>query len=396
MNRLMYLDPFSGIAGDMFLGLLLDLGVDEKELKKEFDKLDVPYYLDVDKVKKGGITATDVNVVVPEDVEERNKSMNLQDIVNILGRLDDPVRTSAIEMFEQLAEAEGKVHGMSKEEIHFHEVGAIDAIIEIVGALVGTNLLRIKGVYCGPLNIGTGFVETDHGTLPVPAPATAELLKNVPIDIKKSLETDTELVTPTGALILNKLVTGFKDLKYFTIQRVGYGAGDKELGLPNVLRGYIGSRSSTDSSKNVLVETNIDDMKPEICGYLMEELFESGALDVYYTPIYMKKNRPAFKLSVLCDSDKKDEMIDLIMEESTTIGVRVFNPDKIEAEREIKKVDTEYGEAKVKIARSRSNIINIAPEYESCSRLAKETGRPLKSIYNTVYQAALDDMDEEV
>jgi hypothetical protein len=387
----LYLDPFSGIAGDMFLGMLIDLGVNLSELRESFDKLNVEYDLKIEKVNKRGIRATKVKVIVPNKKSheehltlDHDHGMHLSEIYEILDRLDEPIREKAKRTFDMLAEAESKIHGISKEELHFHEVGAIDAIIEIVGAIVGVRLLDIDKVYCGIVNVGSGFVTMEHGKYPVPAPATAELLKGIPIYTDPSIKA--ELVTPTGAVILKELVDGFAPIT-FRIEKIGYGAGERDLELPNVLRGYLGSFPDL-RNRDVLIETNIDDMNPEIYGYLMEKLFEKGAVDVYYTPIYMKKNRPGTKVSVLCPISQKDEIIATILKETTSIGVRVFYPEKIETQREVKEIETEYGKATVKIARYNSQIINIAPEYESCRELAEKTGKPLKVIYNVIYEKA--------
>ncbi|MCD6130544.1 MAG: nickel pincer cofactor biosynthesis protein LarC [Candidatus Hydrothermae bacterium] len=389
MGRVLYLDPFSGIAGDMFLGMLIDLGVNPSELRKSLDKLNVEYDLKIEKVNKRGIQATKVKVIVPDKksheehlTSDHDHGMHLSEIYEILDRLDEPIREKAKRMFDMLAEAESKIHGISKEKLHFHEVGAIDAIIEIVGAIVGIRLLDVDRVYCGIVNVGSGFVTMTHGKYPVPAPATAELLKGIPIHVDPNIKA--ELVTPTGAVILRGLVNEFRPIT-FRIERIGYGAGDRDLDIPNVLRGHLGSFPDL-RNKNVLIEANIDDMNPEIYGYLIEKLFEKGAVDVYYTPIYMKKNRPGTKVSVLCPIDKKDEIINTLLKETTSIGVRVFYPEKIEIQREVKEIQTEYGKAEVKIAKYNSQIINIAPEYESCRKLAEKTGKPLKVIYNMVYE----------
>ncbi|NJE13155.1 nickel pincer cofactor biosynthesis protein LarC [Thermococcus sp. LS2] len=400
MTRVLYLDPFSGIAGDMFLGMLVDLGLDVSKLKKELDRLNVEYELKVEKVNKRGISATSVKVLVPEKEHHEehltfhhHHGMHLSDVYAILDRLDEPIQQKAKQMFEKLAEAESKIHGVPKEKLHFHEVGAIDAIIEIVGAIVGLKLLNVEKVYCGIVNVGTGFVEIEHGKYPIPAPATAELLRGIPIHIDPSIKS--ELVTPTGALILSELVDGFGSIN-LRVERVGYGAGDRDLEIPNVLRGYLGFLVDDNMSRTkrvALIETNIDDMNPEFYGYVMEKLFENGALDVSYTPIYMKKNRPGVKISVICPIDKKDEIIGIIMKETTSIGVRVFYPEKIEAQREIIEVETGYGKARVKIAKYNSQIVNIAPEYESCKEIAERSGKPLKTIYNMVYEKAKESLN---
>ncbi len=386
--RILYLDPFSGIAGDMFLGLLIDLGADVTELRNQFNQLEIEYDFRVTRANKKGISATNTRVTVPE--EKKHRAISLPEIDNILDRLDEPVGQKAKRMFEKLIEAEGKVHGLPKEKVHLHEAGAVDAIIEITGAVKGLELLKVGRVCCGLVNIGTGFISIAHGRYPVPAPATVELLSGIPIHIDSIEGTKSELVTPTGALILSELVDEFGPIS-LAIEKVGYGAGDKELETPNVLRGYLGfsTNEATSGTKRIaLIESNIDDMNPQIYSHIMGTLFEKGALDVFYAPIYMKKNRLGVKLSVICPIERKEEITRTLMEETTTIGLRIFYPERIEAQRELRKVNTEYGEVTVKIARYGSKIVNISPEYESCHSIATKTGKPFKLIYNLVYERA--------
>ncbi|PLV59751.1 nickel pincer cofactor biosynthesis protein LarC [Thermotoga sp. KOL6] len=395
MKKILYLDPFSGIAGDMFLGLLVDLGVDLEHLKRDLSKMEVDFDFEVKKVNKKGITATKVTVIFPgkEHHEDHlihnhhHHGKHLSDILEILSRLDSPLREKATEMFEALAEAESKVHGLPREKVHFHEVGALDAVVEIAGAVAGLKHLGVDEVLCGTVNVGSGFVMTEHGRYPVPAPATAELLKGIPVYMDQKVRA--ELVTPTGAVILKTLVNEFHT-PLLKIEKIGYGAGTMDLEIPNVLRGYLGYVEDTGKGKDVLIETNIDDMNPQFFGYLMERLFDAGAKDVFYTSVYMKKNRPAIKVSVLCSVEKKDDILKLLFKESTSIGARVFYPEKIEALREMKVVETEYGKIPVKVASFDSEIVNIAPEYEACKQIAQERGIPLKEIYSTVYKKVLE------
>jgi len=386
-SRVLYLDPFSGIAGDMFSGLLIDLGADVAKLREEFDKLDIEYDLRVKRVNKKGITATSVNVIVPE--EKRHQEVHLSDIYKTLDRLDESLSQRTKRIFEKLVAVEGKIHGLPKEKVHLHEAGAIDAIIEIVGAVKGLELLKVERVCCGLVNTGTGFISIEHGRYPVPAPATAELLKGIPIHVDSIGGIRSELVTLTGALILSELVDEFGPVT-LTVEKVGYGAGDRDLEIPNVLRGYLGflAGEAKETKKIALIETNIDDMNPQIYGYIMETLFDKGAVDVFYTPVYMKKNRPGVKVSVMCPANKVDEITKALMEETTTIGVRISYPERLEAQREVREVETEYGRAMVKIAQYGSEIVKISPEYESCKKIAEKTGKPLRVIYNLVYEKA--------
>ncbi|ACB10154.1 MAG: hypothetical protein XD64_1122 [Thermotoga sp. 47_83] len=400
--RILYLDPFSGISGDMFLGLLVDLGVDPEKIKSRLEKLNVEFEFVVKKENKKGVTATKVDVVFPgkehhedhivsDHDHHHHHGRHLSEIVEVLSRLEDPLKEKAIRMFETLAEAESKIHGLSKEKVHFHEVGAMDAVIEIAGAVAGLELLGVEKVFCGTVNTGSGFVMTEHGRYPVPAPATAELLKGIPIYVDQKVRT--ELVTPTGAVILKSLVDEFRT-PILRVEKVGYGAGTMDLEIPNVLRGYLGYIEPSERTGDVLIETNVDDMSPQLFGHLMERLFEAGAKDVFFTPIYMKKNRPAVKVSVLCHESKKDEILKLLFKESTSIGARVFYPEKVEATRTVKTVKTEYGEIPVKIASFDSEIVNISPEYEACKKIAQEKGIPLKEVYRAVCKSVSEVRDD--
>ncbi len=455
-GRVLYLDPFSGIAGDMFLGLLLDLGVDDNALVAELERLGVRFDLAISHVNKNGIGALSTSVSLPsgpdvdEDEEEHvhcdecggdhnhahdpeqlhehthdhtaghnhghehasdgahlhdhdqgsreeqveaeglahGHGMQVDEIVTILDRLSEPTRTKAKDMFLALVEAEAEVHGTTVDSVHLHEAGAIDAIVEIVGAVKGLELLGVDHVVCGLVNTGTGFAKMAHGTYPVPAPATAELLKGIPVYMDSFAETRKELVTPTGALILSHLVDEFAPIS-MTVERVGYGAGKRDSVIPNVLRGFLGTSASAEAPKRlVLLESNIDDMNPELYGNLMDVLYKAGALDVFFTAIQMKKNRPATRISVLGELHSKDILVQTIMKESTTIGVRVSYPERYEAEREVYEINTELGPARVKLARYEGETVNISPEYESCRKLSAEAGVPLKQVYTMVLEAA--------
>jgi pyridinium-3,5-bisthiocarboxylic acid mononucleotide nickel chelatase len=461
-GRVLYLDPFSGIAGDMFLGLLLDLGVDENELVAELERLGLRFDLSVSQVSKNGIAAIHTKVTLPvgADVDEDEEDhvhcdecgcgqahdeghvhehahehghahshetahshgheheqphghehgqphehthgeeeaedeaiahghgMEVDEILTILDRLSEPTRSKAKEMFQDLIEAEAQVHGTTVDSVHLHEAGAIDAIVEIVAAVKGLQLLGVNHVVCGLVNTGTGFARMAHGVYPVPAPATAELLKGIPVYMDSFAEVRKELVTPTGALILRHLVDEFAPIS-MTVDSVGYGAGTRDTPVPNVLRGFVGPSVAAEAPKRlVLMESNIDDMNPELYGNLMDTLYSSGALDVFFTAIQMKKNRPATRLSVLGELHSKDVLVQAIMRESTTLGVRVSYPERYEAEREILEVETELGTARVKRATWGGDVVNIAPEYESCRHLSQESGLPLKDVYRIVLEAA--------
>jgi uncharacterized protein (TIGR00299 family) protein len=314
--------------------------------------------------------------------------MEPDEILAILDRLSEPTRSKAREMFDDLIEAEAQVHGTTASSVHLHEAGALDAIVEIVGAVKGLELLGVDGVVCGMVNTGTGFAKMAHGQYPVPAPATAELLKGIPILLDSFAETRKELVTPTGALILRHLVDDFAPIS-MTVDRVGYGAGKRDTAVPNVLRGFLGTSAVAEAPKRlVLLESNIDDMNPELYGNLMDVLYRSGAVDVVFTSVQMKKNRPGTRVSVLGPLHSKDTLIQAIMRESTTLGVRVTYPERYEAERQIVEVQTELGPARVKLASYGGEMVNISPEYESCRQLSAQSGVPLKQVYTMVLEAA--------
>ena len=437
-GRVLYLDPFSGIAGDMFLGLLLDLGVDEDALVAELERLGVRFDLSVSQVNKNGIAAISTKVSLPvapevdEDEEEHvhcdecghdhghdeghvhdhphehaqpsdhtrgdyeaddeaqvhGHGMEIDEILSLLDRLSEPTRSKARELFQALIEAEAHVHGTTVDSVHLHEAGALDAIVEIVAAVKGLELLGVDYVACGLVNTGTGFAKMTHGTYPVPAPATAELLRGIPIHMDSFAETRKELVTPTGALILRHLVDDFTPIS-MTVEQVGYGAGKRDTAVPNVLRGFLGHSVSAETPKRlVLLESNIDDMNPEFYGNLMDVLYKNGALDVFFTSIQMKKNRPGTRVTVLGELHSKDVLVQTIMRESTTLGVRVTYPERYEAEREIVEVQTEFGAARAKFASYEGETVNISPEYESCRQLSAQSGVPLKQVYTIVLEAA--------
>lgn len=472
-GRVLYLDPFAGIAGDMFLGLLLDLGVEDEKLVEEFERLGVRFNLAVTPVSKNGIAAVHTRVTVPaegEDEEEEEghhvcdescehdhedsadesrdhehdhghhhahehrdthshdgepehhphhhheheheqccgdeeeeydesephgRGMTLDEIMEILDRVSEPTRTKARDMFMALIEAEANVHGSTAESVHLHETGAVDAIVEIVGAVKGLELLGVDRVVCSPVNVGAGFVKIAHGTYPVPAPATAELLKGIPVRMDAFSGIRKELVTPTGALILSQLVDEFAPVS-MTVERVGYGAGTRDMEIPNVLRGFLGQSEEAAGSKRLtLLESNIDDMNPELYGHLMETLYRRGALDVFFTAIQMKKNRPGTRVSVLAEPHNKATLIDGLMKESTTLGVRVTYPERYEAERRIVEVSTKLGTARVKIATYDGELVNISPEYDSCRLLSTESRVPLKQVYSIVLEAARAGLGKE-
>ena len=401
--KALYLDCASGISGNMFIGACLQLGVPEKYFRGELEKLNLhdEYELKFEDVVKNGIGAAYFNVDVlhehhehhdfPSNVHhihshEHHEHRTLADIRKIIeaSELSASIKNCALAIFGKIAEAEGKVHHVPAEEVHFHEVGAIDSIVDIVGCAICLDYLEVKKVFVSRVNVGSGFVKCAHGLMPIPAPATAELLQGFKT---YSFGAEKELTTPTGAAIVNTLAESSVDLPDdFVSEKIGYGAGTLNLDIPNVVRIYYGEYGGQPARQLVKLETNIDDMNPQIFGWLYEKLFAAGALDVWTTPIFMKKNRPAQMLSVLVESYKQAACTKIIFEETTTIGLRIINVDgRVEAVRKIAKVETSFGEVQCKVSAYDGKIVSISPEYEDCRRLAAENHVPLK----TVWQEAL-------
>jgi len=385
-----YLDCFSGVSGNMLLGALVDCGLGLDELQSVLSRLALEgWKLKAERVNRGPIACTLVEVEVTEPQPERA----LADIIAILHRskLQPQVTQRAEDIFRRLAEAEAAVHGAPVESVHFHEVGAVDAVVDIVGAVAGFDLLGIERATCSPLPLGGGWVETAHGKLPVPAPATAKLLEGFPT---YGGEAQAELVTPTGAALVTGLCAAFGPLPPMTVGRVGYGAGSRDLPHPNCLRMFVGEAAQAPGAgaaeSLLLLETNLDDMNPELYGYVMERLFEAGALDVFITPILMKKTRPASLLTVLAPRDEQAELLRILFRETTTLGVRAREVTRYCLEREWVTVDTPHGRVRVKVARLAGQVVTASPEHEDCKRLARETGAPLKDIYDRARAAAAE------
>jgi uncharacterized protein (TIGR00299 family) protein len=395
--KIAYFDCFAGASGDMILGALLDAGLSIERLREEIAKLQLTHYtLDVTKVVKKGIGGSQAQIVIDQDHHDHHHR-HLSHIREIIADsdLDDKIKDRSTAIFVRLAEAEARVHRSSVEAVHFHEVGAMDAIIDVVGAVVGFSVLGIDKIFCSPLHVGGGTIECAHGTLPVPAPATAELIKGRPT---YSTGVAGELLTPTGAAILTTLASGFGPMPAMTIGQIGYGAGTADPGIPNLLRVAIGEARDDiggyEVEQTVLIETNIDDMNPQLYDHLMGRLLNEGALDVFLTAVQMKKNRPGTLLSVICKSDAVGSLADILMQETTTIGLRWRVENRIMAAREIRRIDTVHGPVAVKLARNNGRIINLTPEYDDCKRLAIEKQLPLKKVLDDVRAAALQDIQD--
>ena len=375
----LYLSCFSGISGNLFVGALLDAGLSEEALREMVSALPVSgYELKIEKVVKNGIAATHFDVVL--DSKEKQPHRHLADIIKIIEatELSDAVKSRSIAVFTKLAEAEAKVHGTTLEKIHFHEVGGVDAIIDIVGTVFGLEQLGIENVFAGNLRTGFGFVDCAHGTIPVPAPATVELLAGIPY-MQGNIEK--ELLTPTGAALLATLCDGFGDRpEGFVTETTAYGAGGWDLEIPNVLRVERGSLKHQNERSLVLLETNIDDCTPQILAYTTERLFKAGALDVWQTPILMKKGRFSQKLSVLTPISLQNDLETIIFKETTTIGIRNYPVSRTIADRREETIETPWGSARVKISSVNGNVCTVTPEYDDCAALAEANQVPLKKV----------------
>lgn len=379
---ILYCDCFSGISGDMFLGALLDTGLPVDYLHDRFQCLALPEYhsVTVQKVHRGALQASLVTLEVDEPAGSAGRGFN--DIARLIfdSRLDSRTQHTTLEIFQKLAEAEAKAHGCALDDVHFHEVGAVDSILDIVGAAVGLQFFDIEALYASALPLGSGRVKTQHGILPLPAPATLELLRMANAPLTPS-EAQVELVTPTGAAILAALAS-FRQPE-MRIQRVGLGAGQRELAWPNILRVLIG-RPEVTPGEHLEIETNIDDMNPQIYGQVMALLFEAGALDVFFTPIYMKKNRPGVRLSIIARREDEHKLCEIMLRETSTLGVRIRPVWRCEASRETRKIQTPYGEAEVKVKILDDKIIQATPEFDTCLRLAQENGIPAARVLQEV------------
>ncbi len=377
--RTIYFDCFAGASGDMILGALVDAGVSAEHLTQQISLLGVQgYSIDFEKVDRSGITATYARVRTAHEHTHRH----LSDILRIIyeSSLKDSVKETAARIFSRLAEAEARVHNQPIEKVHFHEVGALDAIIDVVGAAIGFELSGAKRFLCSPLHVGSGTVEMDHGRFPVPPPAVTELLKGAPF---YSTEIQGELLTPTGAAILTTVCTSFGPMPKIKLEQTGYGAGTRQYEkFPNVLRVLIGEQEETVAADERLwmIETNMDDISSQILGHVMDRGFELGALDCYFTAIQMKKNRPGVLLSILCRPDDRERFMQLLFAETTTLGVRSYEVERRALQRSVVRVETQYGPIDVKVAQLNGHIIKDMPEFEQCRQAALKAGVPLRDV----------------
>lgn len=383
--KVLYYDCFSGISGDMNLAAMIELGVDIGYLEEGIRALglDEDVRLEVRRDARKGITGTKIDVIALDSHHSRTYT----DIVELITRssLPDRVKERSIDIFTRLGRAEASVHGTTLEEVHFHEVGALDSIVDIVGAALCFERLGVDRVISSPVQVGGGMVRCAHGTFPVPAPATAELLKGIPV---RSGAVQSETTTPTGAAILASLVDEFTDTIELTIDVVGYGLGTKDLEIPNVLRACLCHDDTAGGiwaiGHAMMAECNIDDMNPEQYEHLSDKLFEAGAADVFYTPIIMKKGRPATKVGVLYDRDRERDILSVVFKESTTLGIRTHSVTKHMLDRTYGIVHTPYGDITVKMAYMGDECVHMKPEYEECRQCAQEHGVSLQRIYEEV------------
>jgi pyridinium-3,5-bisthiocarboxylic acid mononucleotide nickel chelatase len=399
--RLAYFDCIAGIAGDMALGALIDAGADLEEIRTRLSTLAVdPFEVDVEDVETHGIHAVKVHVRTGPDGVIRTYA----NIRSLLDEADLPADARAIahRIFRRLAEAEAKIHRRDVEHVTFHEVGAVDSIVDIAGTALALTLLGVERVYASPVPTGLGMVRTQHGSMPIPAPAVVELLRGAPIF---SRGVPMELVTPTGAAILAALVEGFGDLPMLRPEAVGYGSGTPRTDFPNVLRVIVGEEDTLhravpvewpdtgEISTEVVLETNVDDLAPELAAYVLERLLAEGAQDAWLTPIVMKKGRSAVTISVLCAPDRADALRDLLFRETGTLGIRATRVDKRALARESITVATRHGSVSVKIGVLGDRPVSISPEFDDCARVAREAGVPLKDVYDDAARLARDELE---
>ena len=390
--RLAYLDCSSGVSGDMFLGACLDAGLGAESLLAELAKLPLgTYEFKPERVRRSGLAGTHVEISAPGNQPHRHLA-SIEEMIES-SALFPGVKERSLRIFRRLGEAEARLHDQPIEKVHFHEVGAVDAILDIVGACVALELLGIEELRASPLNVGSGRVTAAHGSLPVPAPATAELLCGVPV---YSSGVEMELVTPTGAAIVSTLASGFGPLPAMRVDRIGYGAGARELpGHPNLLRLMIGEWDPSAESRVprpdgdvvAVIETSVDDMSPEVYGYLAERALAAGALDITCSPIEMKKNRPGLEIRLLSKPEQAEALADLVFAETTTLGLRISTAERRVLERESVSVATPYGDIRVKVGRRNGRVLNAAPEYEDCRLAAIEHSVPLKEVMQAAHAA---------
>jgi uncharacterized protein (TIGR00299 family) protein len=375
--KTLYFDCFAGASGDMILGAMVAAGVDPDFLREQLSLLPVSgFSVNFETVNRSGLSATYARV----ETAAEDKHRHLADIKEIIDQsgLSERVKQRAVQIFTRLAEAEARVHNMPIDHVHFHEVGALDAIVDVIGAAICFEFLKIDRFACSPLHVGSGMVQMAHGRFPIPPPAVAELLKGVPFyagDVKG------ELLTPTGAAIITTVCNDYGPIPQMRTESTGYGAGTREYpDFSNVLRVFVGETSLSTDERLWMIETNLDDASPQIIGHVMDRVLESGALDCFFTPVQMKKNRPGVLLSVLCGPDEKEGLMKLLFMETTTLGVRSYEVGRRALERSAVRVETQYGPIDVKVAHLDGRVVNEMPEFEQCREAASKANVPLKTV----------------
>jgi len=382
--RAAYFDCYSGISGDMILAALIDLGVKLKDIEVNLKKIDLKgYKLQKKCVQRNGIAGIQIKIVSKLKNKTSHPHRKFSDIKKIISNsnLSSIVKSNSIEIFKNIAKVEAQIHKTTIEKIHFHEIGGIDSIVDIVGGVWAIESLKLDKIYSSALNAGEGFVDCAHGRLPVPAPATLKLLKGIPTfssGVKK------ELTTPTGAAIIGFYADKFQSMPIMKILKDGYGAGERIVSsIPNLLRVILGEIEESGSEKLVMIETNIDDMNPEIYDSVMESLFKLGAIDVFFSPIFMKKNRPATKISVLAEIFDRELLSKILLTETSSFGIRFYEVDRITLDRELKPLKTSFGIIKIKVGRLDGKIIQATPEFEDCKNAARKNKIPVKNVYES-------------
>lgn len=378
-ERILYFDIVNGISGDMTIATLLDLGISKEVFLEEINKLNLgdEFNINIQEENENGIVGTKVEVIT----KEVNAHRHLSDIYEIIDKssLNEYVKENAKKIFMVIAEAEAKVHGTTIDKIHFHEVGAIDSIVDVVSACILVDLLCVDKIYATTVPVGSGFVKCDHGIMPVPAPATIEILKDVPIKLNT---VKGECTTPTGAAIIKTLCDDFVDVLELEVKQIGYGIGHKKFEIPNILRTVLGVKKKEEFIYEIIA--NIDDMSSEVYSYVYEKFINDGALDIYTQSIYMKKNRPATKLCILCKEEDLNKFIDLMILQTSTFGIRYSKYNRVTLDRKFTKIETEYGKITVKLGYYNGQLIRITPEYEDCKKISINKNIPLNSLVNNI------------
>lgn len=378
-ERILYFDIVNGISGDMTIAALLGLGISKEIFLEEIKKLNLgdEFNINIQEKNESGIVGIKVEVIT----KEVNTHRHLSDIYEIIDKssLNDSVKENAKKIFMVIAEAEAKVHGTTIDKIHFHEVGAIDSIVDVVSACILVDLLCVDKIYATTVPVGSGFVKCDHGLMPVPAPATIEILKGVPIKLNT---VKGECTTPTGAAIIKTLCDDFVDVLELEVKQIGYGMGHKKFEIPNILRSVLGVKKKEEFIYEIIA--NIDDMSSEVYSYIYEIFIDNGVLDIYTESIYMKKNRPATKLCILCKEEDLNKFVDLIILQTSTFGIRYTKYNRVTLNRKFTEIDTKYGKITVKLGYYNGKLIRVTPEYEDCKNIAKNKNIPLNSLINNI------------